>query len=177
MLYSKLGHVERFCINSRSSIKFQTDIGKVGYESAPDSVDGPIADHQDQEEKCPQCGGSHAGLRPGDLMPDNAVLRRGIPGDKIKPDGSIAKSTFKDPAMSVDMATHRSPAQTLSALHLQGGQYVEFTVKEARTVFPGNEVVFACLPGNRYHCEVRGRKTDPKCNRFAEQMRSRLKRL
>jgi len=57
--------------------------------SEPDSVDGPFADHQNQEAKCPQCGGSHAGLKPGDLMPDNVVLRRGIPVDKVKPDGSI----------------------------------------------------------------------------------------
>jgi len=77
--------------------------------------------------------------------------------------------------MSVDMAANRTPAQTLSAPHLKGGQCVGFTVKEAKEAFPGNEVVFDCRPDNPHHCEVRGKKTDGQCNKFSEKMRSRLK--
>src|SRR6266571_3203253 len=59
---------------------------------------------QDDNEKCPQCGGSHPGLKPGDSVPEGTELRRGIPADKVKPDGSISKSAFKDTEMSVDIA-------------------------------------------------------------------------
>lgn len=140
-----------------------------------DSVGGLSVGQQNKGEKCPQCSGSHPGLKPGDPMPDDAMLRRGIPADKVKPDGSIAKSAFKDQTLSVDIAANRTPAETLSPPHLQSGKYVEFTVKEAKKAFPGNEVVFDCIPDNPHHCEVRGRKTDGQCNKFSEKMRSRLK--
>ncbi len=130
---------------------------------------------EDEEEKCPQCGGSHPGLKPGDSVPEGTELRRGIPADKVKPDGSISKSAFKDTEMSVDIAATGSVDQMLAAPHLAGGKTVEFTAKEAKEAFPDNEVVFACVPGNPSHCEVRGKKTDGQCNQFAKKLASRLK--
>jgi uncharacterized Zn-binding protein involved in type VI secretion len=123
---------------------------------------------------CPQCGGQHPGLTPGDSVPDETPLRRGIPADKVKPDGSISKSAFKDPQMSVDMAARRTPADTLAAPHLAGGKTVEFTAKDAREAFPGNDVVFDCVPGNSAHCTVKGKKTDGQCNQFAKKVQPTL---
>ena len=77
--------------------------------------------------------------------------------------------------MSVDIAATRTPADLLSAPHLAGGKTVEFTVKEAKEAFPGNEVVFDCVPGNPAHCTVKGKKTDGQCNQFAKKVQPSLK--
>jgi hypothetical protein len=124
---------------------------------------------------CPKCGGTHPGFTPGDEVPDDTVIRRGIPKDKLKDDGSISKSAFKDPTMSCDVGSLRSAAETMAPDRMAGGKSVEFTAKEAKDAFPGNKVVFDCIPGNPAHCQVEGKKTDGQCNTFAKSMAGRLK--
>jgi uncharacterized Zn-binding protein involved in type VI secretion len=123
---------------------------------------------------CPKCGGSHDGFEDGKEVPDDTVIRRGIPADKCK-DGAISKSAFDDAAMSCDVGSLRSPAETLAASPiLAGGKTVEFTAGEAKAAFPGNTVVFRCLPENPGHCQVEGRKTEGQRKRFSAAISGRL---
>jgi uncharacterized Zn-binding protein involved in type VI secretion len=135
---------------------------------------GTMQDAGSLSDACPKCGGSHPGFEPGKPVPDDTALRRGLPKDKLKDDGSISKSAFKDAELSVDVASARTAAETLSAPHLAGGKSVEFTAAEAKDAFPGNEVIFDCIPENPHHCIVKGKKTDGQCNKFAAKLAPRL---
>jgi len=121
---------------------------------------------------CPQCGGQHPGLSPGDVLPPDAKVRRAIiPGKEGPP---LSKSNFKTDDMSVDLVA-RPPADTLATVG--AAKYVEFEAREATSIFKKyrNSVVFRCIPGNPYHCPVEGTKTDGEARLFAALMNGRVK--
>jgi len=121
---------------------------------------------------CPQCGGQHPGLSPGDVLPPDAKVRRAIPVGKEGP--PIRKSAFDDSRMSVDLVA-RLPAETLATI--RAIRYVEFEVWEATSIFKldQNRVVFRCIPNNPYHCQGEGKKTESERKMFAAMMSPRLK--
>jgi hypothetical protein len=121
---------------------------------------------------CPQCGGQHPGFMPGDVLPPDAKVRRAIPLGKEGP--PIHKSAFDDAKMSVDLIA-RSPVETLATI--RATKYIEFEVQEATKVFSkySNQVIFRCVPGNPYHCQVEGKKTDGERKKFAAMMTPRLR--
>jgi hypothetical protein len=122
--------------------------------------------------KCLQCGGQHPGLISGDVLPPNAKVRRAIiPGRERPP---LSKSNFMAVNMSVDLVS-RPPADTLATIGAT--KYVEFEVQEATSTFKrySNQVIFRCIPGNPYHCQVEGKKTESEAKQFAALMSSRLR--
>jgi hypothetical protein len=120
---------------------------------------------------CPQCGGQHPGLSPGDILPPDAKVRRAIPAGKEGP--PIRKSAFDDSRLSVDLVA-RYPAETLAAIGAT--KYIEFEVWEATSIFKiyQNKVVFRCISNNPYHCQVEGKKTESERKNFAAMMTPRL---
>jgi hypothetical protein len=137
---------------------------------APDSEPSP---EECKDGVCPNCGHKHPGVKFGDELPGDTPLRRGIRADKVK-GGEITKSAFQDQEMSCDLASQRTPAETMAnSANLVGT--VEFTAKESTDAFPDNKVVFRCLKENPSHCQVEGRKPDGKAKAFAKTMSTRLK--
>jgi len=120
---------------------------------------------------CPQCGGQHPGLSPGDVLPPDTKVRRAIPAGKEGP--PISKSVFDDVKMSVDLVA-RQPDETMATIGAT--KYIAFEVQEATQVFAKylNQVVFRCVSGNPYHCQVEGKKTVGECKKFAAIMTPRL---
>jgi hypothetical protein len=120
---------------------------------------------------CPQCGGQHPGLQPGDILPPDAKVRRAIPFGKEGP--PIRKSAFDDVEMSVDLVA-RQPNETMATIGAI--KYVEFEVQEAIQTFArySNKAIFRCVPGNPYHCQVEGKKTVGECRKFAAMMTPRM---
>jgi hypothetical protein len=122
---------------------------------------------------CPQCGGQHPGLEHGDVLPPDVRIRRAIPAGKEGPP-NISPSAFDDVEMSCDLVA-RKPSETLATIGAT--MYVEFEVQEATRIFAkySNQVIFRCIPGNPYHCQVEGKKTRAECKKFTTMMTPRLK--
>jgi hypothetical protein len=132
---------------------------------------------QTSPQCCPKCHRYHPdGLKDGDRIPDETLLRRGVKKEHALTDGSIDNQSFNDKAMSCDIASSRTPSQTLAASKgLAGGTWVTFTAQQARDAFPGNEVRFRCTSNNPdAHCQVEGPKPADKRRAFAETTKGSL---